>query len=213
MDETKINSDLNKMLQSDHVPEEKNNPQDLFNQYKKLFEAKNFFEALEILTQSLRKGFPLAEFEMGKHYYFGSDQLGIGIDYLKAFEHFTEAALLGHAGAHYYQGLMYLKGLGVVLDVNQALLSLNLAAAQGEIEALGALGKIYQFGYSDILPDLKKAESYYKDAVNLGHPASTLNLAALLETQLRFEEAYELMIESAKMGYIGAIDYCLNTYK
>ncbi|MEH7419337.1 tetratricopeptide repeat protein [Neobacillus drentensis] len=204
-----FNSDLNKMLNTDHV----NNPQNLFNQYKRFYEMESFLEALEILTQSLNKGFPHAEFEMGKHYYFGSDQLGIAKDYIKAFEYFSEAALLGHASAFYYQGLMYLKGLGVILDINQALHALNTAATLGEIEALDALGKIYQFGYSDILPDDKKAETYYKNAIKLGYPPSMLNLAVLLENQLRFEEAYELIIESAKMGYMGAIQYGLSIYK
>ncbi|MEH7118769.1 tetratricopeptide repeat protein [Neobacillus vireti] len=212
--DSKMNNNFNKMLNTNHdLVEKKDSLHYLFNEYKRFFELKNFSEALEILTQILQKGFPVAEFEMGKHYFLGSDQLGITKDYLKAFDYFSEAALLGHAGALYYQGIMYLKGLGVVLDVNQALHSLNMAATQGEIEALDALGKIYQFGYVDILPDYKKAESYYKNAVNMGYSPSMLNLAVLLEKQFRFEEAYELIIESAKRGYMGAIQYGLSTYK
>ncbi|WP_160719344.1 tetratricopeptide repeat protein [Bacillus sp. USDA818B3_A] len=211
--ETKLNSNLDKMLDPEKVIEVSGTPEYLFNEYKKFFEAESFVEALEVLTKTLNKGFPIAEFEMGKHYYFGSEQLGIVKDYLKAFDFFSNAALLGHAGALYYQGNMYLNGLGVVLDINQALLSLNDAAIKGEIEALDALGKIYQFGCSEILPDLKKAESYYKNAVNLGYSPSMLNLAVLLENQYRFEEAYELIIESAKKGYIEAINYGLSIYK
>jgi TPR repeat protein len=211
--ESKINNDFNKMLNSDHVGTENNTPQDLFKEYQRFYETDSFLEAFEILTQVINKGFPTAEFEMGKHHYFGNDQLGIAKDLQRAFDYFSEAAVLGHAGALYYQGIMYLKGLGGILDVNQAILSLNMAATQGEIEAINALGKIYQFGYSDILPDYKKAESYYKNAINLGYPPSMLNLAVLLENQLRFEEAYELIIESAKHGYMGAIQYGLSTYK
>jgi TPR repeat protein len=211
--ESKINNDFNKMLNSDHVGTENNTPQDLFKEYQRFYETDSFLKAFEILTQIINKGFPAAEFEMGKHHYFGNDQLGIAKDLQRAFDYFSEAAVLGHAGALYYQGIMYLKGLGGILDVNQAILSLNMAATQGEIEAINALGKIYQFGYSDILPDYKKAESYYKNAINLGYPPSMLNLAVLLENQLRFEEAYELIIESAKHGYMGAIQYGLSTYK
>ena len=201
------------MLNSDHVGTENNTPQDLFKEYQRFYETDSFLEAFEILTQVINKGFPTAEFEMGKHHYFGNDQLGIAKDLQRAFDYFSEAAVLGHAGALYYQGIMYLKGLGGILDINQAILSLNMAATKGEIEALNALGKIYQYGYSDILPDYKKAESYYKNAINLGYPPSMLNLAVLLENQLRFEEAYELIIESAKHGYMGAIQYGLSTYK
>jgi TPR repeat protein len=211
--ESIINNDLNKMLNTDQDSAETNTLQNLFKEYKRFYEAESFKEALEILSQMINKGFPTAEFEMGKHHYFGNDQLGIAKDFLKALDYFSEAAVLGHTGALYYQGMMYLKGLGGVLDMNQALHSLNMAATQGEIEALNALGKIYQFGYFDILPDYKKAESYYKNAINLGYPPSMLNLAVLLENQLRFEEAYELVIESAKRGYTGAIHYGLSTYK
>ncbi|WP_180960219.1 tetratricopeptide repeat protein [Neobacillus cucumis] len=211
--ETKLNSDFNKMLNNEHVLVENDTLQDLFKKYKRFYEAESFLESLEILTQTLNKGFSHAEFEMGKHHYFGNDQLGVVKDYLKAFKYFSEAADQGHAGALYYQGIMYLEGLGVVLDINQALLSLNNAAIQGETEAIDTLGKIYQFGYSNILPDYKKAESYYKNAVKLGYPPSMLNLAVLLEKQFRFEEAYELIIESAKLGYMGAIHYGLSTYK
>ena len=211
--ESKINNDFNKMLNTDQIQKEEDTPQKLFKEYKRFYETESFLEAIEMLTQIINKGFPAAEFEMGKHHYFGSEQLGIAKDYLRAFDYFSKAAFLGHSGALYYLGIMYLKGLGVALDVNQALHNLNMAATQGEIEALDALGKIYQFGYSDILPDYKKAESYYKNAINLGYPPSMLNLALLLENQLRFEEAYELIIESAKHGFVGAIQYGLSTYK
>ncbi|MBT2654720.1 sel1 repeat family protein [Bacillus sp. ISL-18] len=211
--ESTINNDFNKMLNTDQIRSENITPEDLFKEYKRFYETESFLEAFNLLSQIINKGFPAAEFEMGKHHYFGSDQLGITKDYLRAFEYFSDAVVLGHTGALYYQGMMYLKGLGVALDLNQALHSLNTAATQGEIEALNALGKIYQFGYSDILPDDKKAESYYKHAIRLGYPPSMLNLAVLLENQLRFEEAYELIIESAKQGYMGAIQYGLSTYK
>jgi TPR repeat protein len=201
------------MLNTDQKRSENTSLEDLFKEYKRFYETESFLEAFEMLAQIINKGFPAAEFEMGKHHYFGSDQLGITKDYLRAFEYFSEAAVLGHTGALYYQGLMYLKGLGVVMDINQALHSLNQAATQGEIEALDALGKIYQFGISNILPDYQKAENYYKNAINLGYPPSMLNLAVLLENQLRFEEAYELIIESAKQGYMRAIHYGLSTYK
>jgi TPR repeat protein len=157
--------------------------------------------------------FPFAEFEMGQHYYYGSVQLGISQDYIKAFNYFYVAAAQGHAEALYFQGLMYLKGIGVTLDMNQALLSLNIAANQNENKALDILGKIYHFGYCDISPDHKKAESYYRIAVNQGYPPSMFHLALLFENQHRFEEAYELIIQSANKGYMEAINYNMSTYK
>jgi TPR repeat protein len=191
----------------------KDSPQFLFNEYKRFYEAERFSEALEFFTLSLKKGFPSAEFEMGQHCYYGSEQLGISKDYMKAFNYLSAAATQGHADALYYLGLMYLKGIGIALDMNQALLSLNHAANQNENKALDTLGKIYHFGYSEISPDHKKAESYYRIAVNQGYPPSMFHLALLLEDQYRFEEAAELMIQSANMQYIEAINYYMSTYK
>jgi TPR repeat protein len=214
--ESEIN--VNRMLDINSCHENKENdlnenPQVLFNEYKRFFKAKRFSEALEFFTLSLGKGFPRAEFEMGHHCYYGSEQLGISKDYVKAFNYFSDSAAQGHADAFYYQGLMYLKGLGVALDMNQALLSLNIAANQNEKKALDILGKIYHFGYCEISSDPKKAESYYRIAVNQGYPPSMFHLALLFENQLRFEEAYELMIQSANKGYMEAINYYISTYK
>lgn len=203
----------NKRCQVDKENDLKDNPQFLFNVYKRFYEAERFLEALEFLTHSLKKGFPRAEFEMGQHCYYGSEQLGIYKDYIKAFNYFSVAATQGHADALYYQGLMYLKGVGVALDMNQALFSLNIAANQNENKALDIIGRIYHFGYCDISPDHKKAESYYRIAVNQDYPPSMFHLALLLENQHRLEEAYELIIQSANKGYMEAINYNMSTYK
>jgi TPR repeat protein len=191
----------------------KDNPQFLFNEYKRFFRAERFLESLEFFTQSLGKGFPRAEFEMGYHCYYGSEQLRISRNYIKAFNYFSAAAAQGHADALYYQGLMYLKGIGVAMDINQALLSLNSAANQNENKSLDTIGRIYHFGYCDISPNHKKAESYYRIAVNQGYPPSMFHLGLLFENQHRFEEAYELMIQSANKGYMEAINYTISTYK
>ena len=189
------------------------NPQKLFHDYKRFYDSGCFLEALEILNYLLNKGFPSAEFEMGQHYYYGSEKLVVSQDYLKAFHCFSAAAENGHADALYYQGQMLLYGIGVVLDINQGLSSLNIAANEGVNKALDILGKIYHFGYCDISPDYRKAEYYYRIAVNKGYPPSMFNLALLLENQYRFEEAYELMIQSAISGHMDAVCYTMRTYK
>jgi TPR repeat protein len=187
-------------------------PQFLFNEYKKSFEAERFLDAFEFLADSLKRGFPGAEFEMGQHCYYGSEQLRIVKDYNKAFHHFSVAGAKGHAEALYYQGFMYLKGIGVAMDINQALSSLYIAANQNENKALDIIGRIYHFGYSEVSPDYKKAESYYRTAVNQGYPPSMFHLGLLFEKQHRFEEARDLMIQSANKGYMEAINYTMTTY-
>ncbi|MDR7076041.1 TPR repeat protein [Neobacillus niacini] len=189
------------------------NPHVLFHEYKRFYESECFLEALGILKYLLNKGFPSAEFEMGQHYYYGSEKLVVSQDYLKAFHCFSAAAENGHAEALYYQGQMLLYGTGVVLDINQGLSSLNIAAIEGVNKAIDRLGKIYHYGYCDISPDNRKAEYYYRTAVNNGYPPSMFNLALLLENQYRFEEAYELIIQSAIRGYMDAVNYSMSTYK
>lgn len=189
------------------------NPQDLFHEYKRFYESECFLEALEILNYLLNKGVPSAEFEMGRHYYYGSEKLVVSQDYFKALQWFSAAANKGHTDALYYQGQMLLYGMGVDLDINQGVSSLNIAANEGVNKALDILGKIYHFGYCDILPDYKKAEGYYRIAVNNDYPPSMFNLSLLLENQYRFEEANELMIQSVKSGYIDAAYYSMSTYK
>ena len=189
------------------------NPHALFHEYKRFYESECFLEALGILKYLLNKGFPSAEFEMGQHYYYGREKLGVLQDYPKAFHCFSTAAENGHAEALYYQGQMHLYGTGVVLDINQGLFSLNIAANEGVNKALDILGKIYHFGYSEISPDYKKAEYYYRIAVNKGYSPSMFNLSLLLENQYRLEEAYELMIQAAISGYMDAVYYTMRTYK
>ena len=189
------------------------NPQILLQEYKSFYDSECFLEALEILTYLLNKGVSSADFEMGQHYYFGNEKLGVSQDYVKAFHCFSVATEHGHADAYYYQGQMFLNGIGVILDINQGLSSLNIAANEGVNMALDLLGRIYHFGYYDISPDFRKAEHYYRVAADKGYSPSMFNLALLLEKQFRFEEAYELMIQSVKNGCMNAFNYCMSTYK
>ncbi len=217
VDESKINRESNRMLDITGFVEEangsNNNPQYLFNEYKRLYETEKYSQALEYLIRSLNKGFPNAEFGMGQHYYFGSEQLELSKDYSKAFHCFSVAAEQGHPRAQYSLGLMFFKGEGIASNVYQAILLFEKAANQGLNEALDLLGKLYHHGYNEISPDYKQAEKYYKFAVNQNYPPSMFHLALLLENLKRYEEADEIMIQSAKTGYIQAMSYNLCTYK
>ncbi|OYU32232.1 MAG: hypothetical protein CFE39_04265 [Comamonadaceae bacterium PBBC2] len=60
-------------------------------------------------------------------------------DALVALRHFQVLAAQGHDAAQYNLGLMYLNGLGVPVDANQARYWLGQSAEQGYAKALGAL--------------------------------------------------------------------------
>ncbi|SEA40957.1 tetratricopeptide repeat protein [Alkalimonas amylolytica] len=57
-------------------------------------------------------------------------------DYPTAAQHFRQAAMLGHAKAQYYLGLMFAKGLGMPASIKHAYCWLLLAAKQRDQSAL-----------------------------------------------------------------------------
>jgi TPR repeat protein len=191
----------------------KNNPEYLFHEYQKFFKAERFSQALEKLLLSSTKGFPNAEFELGKLYYVGSEQLQLSKNFLKAFEYFYDAADKGHALAQYHLGFMYFKGEGIATDMKQAISWLHQSANQGVNEALDLLGRIYHLGYDVISPDYKKAEKFFQDAVNHYYAPSMFHYALLLEELQRYEEACELINKSAGLGHPQAIINYMCTFK
>lgn len=63
-------------------------------------------------------------------------------DALVALRHFQVLAAQGHDAAQYNLGLMYLNGVGVPVDANQARYWLVQSAGQGYEKSLGALEKL-----------------------------------------------------------------------
>jgi TPR repeat protein len=178
----------------------KNNAEDFFNEYKKLYKEERYAQALESLFQSANNGFEKAEYELGKFYYFGNKQLQISKNYSKAFEYYSAAAEQEHALAEYYLGFMYFKGQGTGFDVKQAIFWLGQSANQGVNEALDLLGRIYHLGYDVITPDFNKAERFFQFAVDQLYAPSMFHYGLLLEELQRVEEACELINKAAELG-------------
>jgi TPR repeat protein len=185
--------------------EENERPEDVFNEYKKLYKEEKYTQALENLFQSANNGFVKAEFELGKFYNFGNKQLQISKNHSKAFQYYSSAAEQGHAFAQYYLGFMYFKGQGVKLDVKQAIFWLGQSGNQGVNEALDLLGRIYHLGYDAITPDFEKAEKFFQFAINQMYSPSMFHYGLLLEELQRVEEACELINRAAEMGNPEAI--------
>lgn len=67
-------------------------------------------------------------------------------DQPSALQSFSQRARLGHADAQYNLGLIYEEGMGVAIDLNQALYWYGLAAEKGYVRAQYKLGYLFYFG-------------------------------------------------------------------
>lgn len=85
------------------------------------------------------QGFIKADYNIGNMYI---ERRGITKDYAKAIEHYTKAANAGHAGSQFNLGLIYKTGIGTAPDLKKAKHWLELAAEQGDEEAIKVLNNL-----------------------------------------------------------------------
>lgn len=193
------------ILEPVEMEKEGNYPENLFKQYKKLYKAGKFQEALKYLLHSVDEGFPEAMYELGRIYYFGDESMRLAQSYMEAHSFYYLAAKKGHEYAQYLLGFMYFKGEGAARDLEKALYWLNESANKGVNEALDLLGRIHHLGYDGIVRDYQKAEKFFQSAIKQGYASSMMHYALLLEEQQRFEEACELINKSVFLGNTEAI--------
>ncbi|MCC5824757.1 tetratricopeptide repeat protein [Alkalimonas sp.] len=72
-------------------------------------------------------------------------------DYATAAHHFRQAAMMGHAKAQYYLGLMFAKGLGMPASIKRAYCWLLLAAKQRDQSALELVRTLQSKMSADLL--------------------------------------------------------------
>eukprot|EP00984_Skeletonema_dohrnii_P008945 scaffold3345_cov83-Skeletonema_dohrnii-CCMP3373.AAC.4 len=92
-------------------------------------------------------------------------------DYVKAFQHYTEAAGLGDSSAHEYLSLMYWEGKGVEKDMKKVIYHAEEAAIAGHPEARYNLGHI-EWNYGN----KERAVKHFVIAANLGYDKSVETL-------------------------------------
>lgn len=97
------------------------------------------------------------------------------LDHKKAFEYALKAAFLGNSTAMNNVGWSYHKGLGVSLDIEQAVLWYERASSLNNAESMYSLGTIYEEGFLE--GGLKVAETWYKKAAKLEHPKAKAKMS------------------------------------
>ena len=101
-------------------------------------------------------------------------------DHATAAKEWLESAKKGDANSQVALGFLYQIGLGVKLDMNQAVYWWDKAASQGNTEAMRTAARVYLTGAPGVESDVPKSMKYYQKAAEANDPIAQLNLAQLL---------------------------------
>ncbi|CAM0141404.1 hypothetical protein VKS41_003889 [Umbelopsis sp. WA50703] len=114
---------------------------------------------------------------------------GIEKDLTKAFEFYMKSAESGDLDGEFQVALMLSNGQGVTQNRKMAFDWYSRAARKGHRTAQYSTGLYYAKGLDGVPQDLAKAQAYFEQATAQGLPEAFNSLAALFETQARYEEA------------------------
>lgn len=133
----------------------------LYEQGKKLYDAKKYTEAIAKLKPAAEKGHKKAQYRMGRCYDKGN---GVVENDKQAVYWYSKAAAQGHAKAQYQLGKCYKNGEGVEKNITKAVEYFTKAAKQDNADAQVALGKCFLKG-KGLTADKAKAKALFKKAV------------------------------------------------
>ena len=100
-------------------------------------------------------------------------------DYSAALDEWRPLAHSGDADAQYRLGLMFERGLGVDVDMEQSVRWYLAAAEQGQPRAQNNLGVLYETGHG-VPTDLVRALDWYRMAAEQGRLPAQFNLGRML---------------------------------
>ncbi|MDB5550091.1 MAG: hypothetical protein JWL86_75, partial [Rhizobium sp.] len=127
------------------------------------------------LAEAVKKGDPLAYFEIGARY---TDGRGVKVDLAEASRWYALAADKGLAAAEYRLANFYEKGTGVTRDIAKARALYTASADKGNASAMHNLAVLYATGVGGT-PDFAQAAHWFTEAADLNVRDSQFNLAIL----------------------------------
>lgn len=133
----------------------------LYQEGKKLYDAKNYTAAVPKLKAAAEKGHKKAQYRLGRCYDKG---YGVAENDAQAVQWYQKSAAQGHAKAQYQLGKAYKDGEGIGKDRAKSVSYFTKAAKQGNANAQYQLGKAYMKG-NGVTADEKKAKTWLKRAV------------------------------------------------
>ena len=111
---------------------------------------------------------------LGDYSFYGLG--GVGQDYLKALEYYTEAGEQGDADAQAQVGYIYQNACGVEADYEKAMEWNNRAAQQGNAQGQAQIGWLYHHGLG-VTQNLDEAGRWYTRAADQGNTWAEERLA------------------------------------
>ena len=152
------------------------------------------------LAEAVRKGDPLALFEIGARY---TDGRGVKVDLAEAAKWYALAAEKGLAPAEYRLANFYEKGTGVTRDIARATALYLAAAEKGNASAMHNLAVLHATGVGGT-PDFTQAAHWFTQAAELNVRDSQFNLAILYArgngVQQDLTESYKWFAIAAREG-------------
>ena len=136
----------------------------LYEEGKKLYDAKNYAAAIQKLKPAAEKGHKKAQYRLGRCYDKGN---GVEENDNLAFQWYQKSALQDYAKAQYQLGKCYKNGEGVEKDRKIAAEWFLKAAKQDNANAQLALAKAYMKG-KGVTASQPEAKKWLKKAVT--HP-------------------------------------------
>lgn len=143
---------------------------------KAAFEARNYERALRSFGEGFRTGDAASGYYLARMLELG---LGVDTDATAAMQLYRQAAAGGHLEALNRVALMHYRGeAGASQDYAEAARLFELAADQGDRNALFNLGKLY-FEGKGVEKDAAQAIAYYRQAADQDHILALNTLGAL----------------------------------
>ena len=133
----------------------------LYDEGKKLYDAKDYAKAIVKLKAAAEKGHKKAQYRLGFCYDKGK---GVEENDNLAFQWYSKSAAQGYAKAQYQLGKCYKDGEGTTKNRAKAIELFTKAANQGNADAQYQLGKAYMKG-KGVPQNEAKAKTLLKKAI------------------------------------------------
>lgn len=137
------------------------NAEQLYNEGKTLYDAKDYAKAFPKLKAAAEKGHKKAQYRLGRCYDKGN---GTAENDEEAFKWYSKSAAQNYGKALYHVGKCYKDGEGVDKDHQKAFEYFTKASRQDNAEAKYQLAKYYLKGKHGIKADPAKAKSLLRQA-------------------------------------------------
>ncbi|MCD6027034.1 MAG: Sel1 domain protein repeat-containing protein [Solimicrobium sp.] len=153
---------------------------DTINLVLKLIEQKKFSEALPVLQKLANEGRPVAQYQLGRLFYYG---VAVAQNFERAIGWFYKAARQDSADACNKIAVMFRDGQGVERNERMSVAWCREGIALNSAQAFTGLGYMYEKGRG-VTKDLDQAFKLYSKGAELGSASAFYHLGVMYEQGL-----------------------------